>query len=1022
VLAHRFQAVLQKRLGLALGIWGDAGVGKSHTVTELLRGLPCGSLSLHATTPLSQLATTLPKPKKLALWAEHTLKRLAQGEGVESSSVLDSLGALLSGLAPFVLHLEDIHEADDERLEFIQALAKIVLRSKGVALVVSSRKEPPNPFVSVKLEPLPRESSDELLERELSATLPKEALGWMYGKAAGNPLYTLEYLRFLTRQGFLWNDGKSWHWRKPQDNIMPVTVEALIEQLLEGAKAQALQGYVLETRAFLPLGASNELWSKVARVDEETLQTAITELSRQGIFSERDFAHPLFREVTLKTLNAERRQHLARRAINVLEHEPTQAALFVEAAKLEPEKTLAILKRAAEHVKEHNEVEAARFLAKAAQYATGEEKGTLALGAAEGLRSHDLATAVQLAEGTLADEPDNLTAKVWLVKLYGLQQRKEEAKAMFQRLPSDYKNSKEGLETFIEVHNRCEDYQMVVQAFNERGATFSPLNGVTISWVMGSMSELSRFEEVEDLAARTLATLEPTSWAYPVVLHALAFMHNASNQYGKSEGEFRQVIDLIERHHKGKRLHVPLYNLGLALTWLGQFDEAKVEAERARASALAAGDMVEYVKATNLLGQIEHELGQYEHAEKLLLESADILARQTPSQTFIDTYSNLTALYLEWQSAATNPMLALKYARTSLQQARDFVTTYVIDGLHNLALAESYHGNPHYALGLAQEAQDAAREVRTPLAAYYAATAKATALRSLCDQDGAKLEFTKAESLARETGLHLFAQKVGLELDHLNDDIEGARTRMEWFEERGLLNGVNIAKRYFPELADAKEIPQQTSSVRLEVLGTFQVTEKTTTPVRGRKRQELLALLLEARVSGRSEVSRLSLLDALYNDEDELKASASLKNLVHSLRETFSESFVTTTNTGYALGSCSSDAELFLQGGDTSLWRGTYLEGLDLESNVRDSLYTGLFEKAKPLVEHDAKEAARVSSILSQAEPYNREYLKLYLTALRFSKNHGKLTRHYQDARERLLEVGEILPETWQNFLTSISY
>jgi hypothetical protein len=96
-----------------------------------------------------------------------------------------------------------------------------------------------------------------------------------------------------------------------------------------------------------------------------------------------------------------------------------------------------------------------------------------------------------------------------------------------------------------------------------------------------------------------------------------------------------------------------------------------------------------------------------------------------------------------------------------------------------------------------------------------------------------------------------------------------------------------------------------------------------------------------------------------------------------------------------------------------------YLEDLDLanESNVRDALYTALFEKAKTLLELEPQEVARVGSILVEAEPYNTEYLKLYLAALRLSKNHGKLTRQYQEARKRLLEVNETLPDFWQNFL-----
>jgi tetratricopeptide (TPR) repeat protein len=322
------------------------------------------------------------------------------------------------------------------------------------------------------------------------------------------------------------------------------------------------------------------------------------------------------------------------------------------------------------------------------------------------------------------------------------------------------------------------------------------------------------------------------------------------------------------------------------------------------------------------------------------------------------------------------------------------------------------------ALSYADEALQCAREAGFSELTIEAQTAQALALSNLGKLEEAKQLLQIVLQTAHQQGMVFKINKIGLELDRLNNDIESARKRMEWFAERGLLNGVNIAKRYFPELAENKKEAVAESNVRLEVLGTLQVTGDKSIPIRGRKRQELLAQLIEARLSGRSDISRLSLLDALYPEEDELKASSSLKAVVHVLRESFGESFITTTPTGYALGSCTSDAEEFLQTGNTLLWRGLYLEGLDLlESNVRESLYMTLYDKAKTLLEHNPQEVARVGNILVEAEPYNLEYLRTYLSALRHSKNHGKLTRHYQEARERLLEVNETLPESWQTFL-----
>jgi hypothetical protein len=171
-----------------------------------------------------------------------------------------------------------------------------------------------------------------------------------------------------------------------------------------------------------------------------------------------------------------------------------------------------------------------------------------------------------------------------------------------------------------------------------------------------------------------------------------------------------------------------------------------------------------------------------------------------------------------------------------------------------------------------------------------AQVSKVTALRTLGQQRKALELCRDAEKLAVEIGRPYQTHLVGLELDRLNDDLESARTRMQWFEERGLLNGVNIAKRYFPEFAEVKQTSKFVeSAVRLEVLGTLQAKKDTVIPIRGRKRQELLALLLEAKISGRSEVSRLTLFDSLYPDDDELKAGSSLKVVIHNLRETLGE-------------------------------------------------------------------------------------------------------------------------------------
>lgn len=196
----------------------------------------------------------------------------------------------------------------------------------------------------------------------------------------------------------------------------------------------------------------------------------------------------------------------------------------------------------------------------------------------------------------------------------------------------------------------------------------------------------------------------------------------------------------------------------------------------------------------------------------------------------------------------------------------------------------------------------------------------------------------------------------------------------------------------------------------------------TTAAVRGRKRQELLALLLEAHLGGRSEASRLRLVETLYPAEDELKASAALKEMVRALREGLGEAIIRTTSAGYALGAVASDAENFLKTGQTKLWRGNYLEGLDIsnfDSGVADSLYLSLKLKADELLNHESKEAARLGRMLLEFDPYSHPYLELCLQAFRASANYKTAGRVYDQARERMREVGESLPPQWVDFMAA---
>jgi hypothetical protein len=283
----------------------------------------------------------------------------------------------------------------------------------------------------------------------------------------------------------------------------------------------------------------------------------------------------------------------------------------------------------------------------------------------------------------------------------------------------------------------------------------------------------------------------------------------------------------------------------------------------------------------------------------------------------------------------------------------------------------------------------------------------------------------EAQREAEASGDFIVAQMAGLEIDRLTQNADGIQHRLGLLEERGLVNVMNLSRRPLGSsggaVASVGADASGSQTVRLELLGTARVIVNGE-PVsnRGAKRLELLTVLLEARIRGRAEVSQLELCDALYPDVSEVQAAQSLKKIVQLVRDSINKGAIKTTSAGYALGEIRSDAEAFLETGDTRLWRGAYLEGTNLsrdDETVPDALYSALRSKLETILTTDPREAARVSRILLEAEPYDLECLRLALRALRASDNHRSLTRLYDDARDRFQEIGETLPERWQDWL-----
>jgi tetratricopeptide (TPR) repeat protein len=1029
-ISRRLTGLSMKRSGLAFGIYGEPGIGKTHATLALLRGTPCQTRTVHATQALEKIFLQLPRPKKLSLWLEKFLERLTKGATLETELLNQSLVALLAANAPIILHVEDLHEASSERLEFWQKLALGVVRTQGVGLIVTSRVRPPESFEAIRLSALTREESDVLLETEANTKLPAEALAWLFLRAAGNPLFTLEFFRFLARQGSLWNDGQRWRFRNPERETIPITVEALIEQMLRDTASSPMLENAIGAKAMLGLGTSDNLWAEVAGLTLENLNALKTELEQQGVLSNGEFVHPLFREVIAHGLQPEQRQRFARRALEVLKDDPRVAAEFAKDAELEPEQTLALLQQAAQSSKDAmNHVQAASFLARAVQYANRQEKGSMALEAARGLRDFNLVQATQLAKiasDVLLEKTDALNL---LVELLAIQGQISEAEQTLDRLPAVLQKGSVWLSRQLRVKSIMRDYTGVLTLWDAHPELHSQLELDLAGEIAFALASKNRNDEARMIATEALANETCSSNLQIRLVNVLGVLSALQGDFVSAEHFFAEVVKLVRQVGLIQGIGSALINHASALRCLGRYQEMNTEQQEAMRLLSEVGAGKSYANCQSLFGKQLIEFGRYEQAEEELLTSLKHFQQGVIDDFIIHCEGSLSILYQDWE-LPQGAILALKYANSALRHARSLgAPSRLAEALSYAATTEVYGGNAKKGLALAEEELEIARRIAQPEAIFSAQHARGMALFALGQAEEALEAFREAEELAIKMGLSLEHHKIGLEIDRLTSNLNSARARMAWFAERGLMNGVNIALRYFPALnPNTSTLPPSsnieiTSMPHLEVLGSMQITlEGQTTPVRGRKRQELLALLLEARISGRSEVSKLELVDKLYPDADEIQANTGIYDVVYQLRSSLGESTLTTTANGYALGNLKTDVETFLETGNTKLWRGVYLEGLLLEGSdtVRESVYLALRTRAEALLETDPSEVTRVGRLLCEADPYDLEALRLTVTGLRALQNHRSLSRFYDSARTRFLEIGEVLPARWQDFLTQI--
>ena len=807
-LARQLAGVALRRTGLAAALWGEAGIGKTHACQDLLRGLICRSVSVHAALPFAALVVALPRPRILGAWLEQSLDRLQAGQEAESADPLAVFSGLLAACAPIILQIEDLHEATEEQLAFWQGLATTVQRMRGVGLLATSRVRPQAPFVALRLPPLDRTGSDALLETKAGADLPAEALAWLFEHAAGNPLFTLEFFRLLARQGSLWNDGHLWRWRAPRRDTMPITVEAVIERALLDVAGTPVLESARSAKALLGATVPEQRWAEVAGLTPTELAGAQAELERAGVLVQGEFIHPLYREVTLSHMLPARRRQLARRALEVYRGDPERAAAFVEHAGLAPEEASSLLERAAQAASMAGRTaSAARILARAADQAQGNERARLALQAARTLESVQPSEALRLARMAAQQRPDDPDAALYLAgRLVQRERRLDAADEALRHLLPAVRTSAAWVSWQISFLMACGQFPEALQLWAARPDLHGQSGPATLYCVAGCLVHTGQPAQAAELARQGLAGglagggLTPTQQTQ--LLNVLSITCAVTGKPEEAETHLASALEVARAHGLTQLLGALLQNRAKNLDRTERYADALAAAQEAYQAYGEAGDGARQANVGTMVAAFLTECGRYAEAETILLDSIGLFERQEPSRFLVLARLTLASLYLDWQPPH-GKVLALKLARSALEQ----VTLDQMPGITALAFAalaraEACSGNAGAALSHAREAVRLAGP-----AADESAFLSLAALAAAHEAQGetgvavAVLVWQEAVEAATTRGFILDARRSALETARLTDDAEAARAHCAWFEARGLVNGVNLARRYFPQVA-----------------------------------------------------------------------------------------------------------------------------------------------------------------------------------------------------------------------------
>jgi tetratricopeptide (TPR) repeat protein len=378
-LAALTQALAQaaQGQGLLVALLGEAGVGKSRLVYELVhssctqgwRVLESAAVSYGTATPYFPVIDLLKRSAHVEDTDDaRTIRAKVTGQVLTLDDTLqDTLPAFFALLdvlpddspfrqldppqrrqrtiealkrlflrasreQPLLLVCEDLHWIDSETQALIESLVES-LPTARLLLLVTYRPEyrhgwgSKTYYAQIRLDALPPARAEELLYALLGDAPGLEALTrWLITRTEGNPFFLEESVRTLIETGVLVGTPGAYRLAKPLEGMqMPATVQAVLAARLDRLPLEEKR--LLQTAAVIGHEVPLPLLRAIAELPEDTLHRGLAHvqaaefLYETRLFPEHayTFKHALTHEVAYGSVLLERRRVLHARIVEALE-------------------------------------------------------------------------------------------------------------------------------------------------------------------------------------------------------------------------------------------------------------------------------------------------------------------------------------------------------------------------------------------------------------------------------------------------------------------------------------------------------------------------------------------------------------------------------------------------------------------------------------------------------------------------------------------------------------------------------